>query len=320
MKKRLAFALVGSILGAIGLAAACAPGEIETPQANDPCITAGNESTPTPAQQAGNTAPAMQPAGYVVGRSDVLAIRVEPDMAPNSNQQCSKDYEVGEDGMINFCDLGALKVEGQTQRQIEELIRKEFQTREIYMSPVVTVGLKDYRSQVVYVNGAVRTAGEVSLKGDQMTLAHAVSNAGGYSENAGPDVYIKRPRPSAAGVTPGAVLLEDPTSETFKYSRKGMLDNFEDPPVRNGDSIWVTQAEMFYISGEVKAGGQKNWDPCMNLGQALAIASGITDKASLRRSYIQRPNGKGGYDRIGNLKLDTRIFPKDQINISRSLF
>jgi polysaccharide export outer membrane protein len=322
MKQRLTTALAAAVLGAAALVVvACMPTNVEALQTNDPCLE-GSAVAPVAAPAVRPTTSLPQPAtAYVVGRSDTLSIRVSPDLAPTPNQQCSRDYVVGSDGMINFCYLGALKVDGLTQRQIEDLIQKEFRARQYYTDPVATVEIKDYRSQVVYVNGAVVSPGDISLKGNQMTLNSAVAAAGGYNATAGMDVYIKRPRGSAApGSQPLPVSLDDTTSETFRYNRREMMDNFEDPPVQNGDTIWVSQGEVFYINGEIKASGQKVWEPCMNLGQAIAMASGTTEKASLRRSFILRPNAKGGYDRIGSLKLDTRIQPKDQINIQPKLF
>jgi protein involved in polysaccharide export with SLBB domain len=322
MKQRLTTALAAAFLSAVALiVVACIPTNVEALQGNDPCVDdPAAQSMAVPAARPISSVP--QPvSAYVVGRSDTLTIRVSPDLAPTPNQQCSRDYIVGADGMINFCYLGTLKVDGLTQRQIEDLIQKEFRARQYYTDPVATVEIKDYRSQVVYVNGAVVSPGDISLKGNQMTLNSAVAAAGGYNATAGMDVYIKRPRATAApGSQPLPVSLEDTASETFHYNRRDMMDNFEDPPVQNGDTIWVSQGEVFYINGEIKASGQKVWEPCMNLGQAIAMASGQTEKASLRRSFILRPNAKGGYDRIGNLKLDTRIQPKDQINISPKLF
>lgn len=326
MPQRLTIGFLTSCIMAIGLfTGAClgAAASTQTPKAAASGCNPAEASSAS--QQTSTPTPPQEPApAYVVGRTDTLNITVEPEIVQLESQKCSKDYTIGVDGKINFCQLQAISIEGLTEREIEAKIKKEFVDRKIWTGPLnVTAQVTKHRSQTVYVSGEVRTPGEQTLDGGELTLMHAITSAGGFTPNSGSDVYVLRPkRPAgAAAGAPTQVSPDDTNAERIHYSKKNLMTNFEqDPPVQAGDTIWVTQAEQFFINGEVKSGGMKAFEPCMSLGDAIAMAGGLTDKASLRRSYIQRKNAKGAFDQIGGLKLETLIQPRDNILIRRSLF
>lgn len=319
MMERMVTAFVGSCVVAIGVVSmACLQAAgVQTPPASW-CPSADSAAPALAAQQP--STPPPEPPAYVVGRSDMIHISVSPDVSPDSSGRCTGDYTVGADGMINFCMLNAIEVEGLTERAIEALIKKQLQEKQYYENASVTAEVKTFRSQFVYVQGQVRNPGQLPLQGNEMTLMHAISNAGGLLTDAGPDIFILRPRRSAAGGT-APVPIDDTNSEKFKYSRRALMDNLEqNPPLLDGDTVFVSQAELFYINGEVKSPGQKVWEPCMTVGEAIAMAGGPSEKWSLRRSHIQRKNAKNTFDRIGRLKPETPLLPRDVLVIGRSLF
>lgn len=241
------------------------------------------------------------------------------------------DFTVNRDGAIAFPGLGAVKVDGLTSRQVEDFIERSLTDKGLLGSRdhiiVEALGAQTPAPAAptrltVYVSGEVRAPGEQRLAEGEMTLMRALTAAGGFTPMSGEDVYVLRPRrPAGAASAPRVVSPDDTTAERLRFSKKTLMKMFEqDPPVQPGDTIWVTQADMFFINGEVKSGGMKVFEPNMTVGDAIAMAGGLTDKASLRRSAIQRKNVKGTFDQIGDLKLDTPIQPRDNILIRRSLF
>lgn len=335
MTQRLSTATLAAMLMALVLGtAAClaaGPAPVQKPKAasaagvNAACPGASAEVS-SGASQGGQQQPQNAPQemlAYTIGRSDRVNITVEPDVSPTGEGKCSRDYTVGADGKINLCVLNAFKLEGLTEREAEAAIRKAFYDERVYVppSPQINVLVTTPRSQSVFVSGEVRTPGSTTIeKPSDMTLMHAIANAGGTTPQAGPNVFILRPRRVAPDAEAQPVNLEDTTAQRFKYSRKEMMSNFEDPPIQAGDTIWVEQAEMFMINGEVKSTGMKVWEPCITVGEAIAMAGGMTEKASLGRSYIQRKNAKGRFDKIGGLKLETFLMPKDELVIQKKLF
>ena len=308
---------------ALGGAMACleATAQVQTPSSQSMACPPGGDAAPPPSPV--SAAPPPAPTAYVIGRSDQIHIRMEPDMSMDPAQKCTNDYTVGADGAIIFCMLGTVKIEGMTAREIESKLETEFKTHGLYQNPNVTVDVKDYRSQSVYVNGQVRQPGEVPLKGNEMTLMHAITAAGGYTPEAGPDVFVLRPpqSPTNPGTT-RAVSQDDPTAQRFTY-RKGDImapPSFFDPPLLAGDNVFVATAQMFYINGEVRSSSHYVWEPCMTISRAIAMAGGTTAKASLGRSEIQRIDAKGKVQHVGGLKLETPVYPRDTIIIKTSLF
>jgi beta-lactamase regulating signal transducer with metallopeptidase domain/protein involved in polysaccharide export with SLBB domain len=267
------------------------------------------------------------PNDHVVQKSDLLRIQ-----STFSNWVRT----VEPDGTIAFPSLGTLKIEGMTSRQVEALIERGLNDKGLLgardrilvevsgaqnaASPPASPTRSAQTLETVFVNGEVRTPGSTQLKSDEMTLMHGLANAGGPTAQAGQNIIVLRPRPLAPRAVAMPLNIDSSTAQRFVYSRKQLMERMEDPPIEAGDTIWVEQAEMFIINGEVKAGGIKVWEPRITVGDAINMAGGMTDKSGLSRSHIQRKNDKGTFDNIRGLRLETPILPKDVVVIGRKLF
>ena len=83
-------------------------------------------------------------------------------------------------------------------------------------------------------------------------------------------------------------------------------------------SVSVLEYREFYISGEVKLPGGYKYQPGLNLRRAIALAGGLTERASLRRITVVRdqdPNRKPQ-----RIALDAPVLPGDTINIDQGFF
>lgn len=109
--------------------------------------------------------------GYLVGPQDVLDITVfqAPDL--------SKTLQVAEDGTINLPLTGQIIAAGKSPSKLEREIETRLSAR--YMkSPQVTVFVKEYNSQRVTLEGAVKTPGVFPLRGHE-TLMQVIAKGGG---------------------------------------------------------------------------------------------------------------------------------------------
>ena len=291
------------------------------------CLASPDVRTPTQvsaataackAQQASAPPPPVTPAvstEYVIGVADTVHISFSPDVGRTI---CSGDYTVLADGNINFC-IGTVKVDGLTERLAQELVKKTSTDQSFVTNPNVTVEVKSFRSQSVFVNGEVGKPGEVKIAGgpNELTLMNVIASAGNLKgDSAGPDIFVLR---KAGSTLP--ISENDPTAERTKYSRKWMNESMVNPSVRPGDTVWVPPAQYFQIVGEVKNAGRQTWEPCMTVAEAVAKAGGQTDKASLGRSYVQRKDPKTGRFVQVDIKnrLEFLIEPNDIVTIGKRL-
>ncbi|WP_363350133.1 polysaccharide biosynthesis/export family protein [Methylocystis echinoides] len=158
-------------------------------------------------------------ASYLIGPQDVLDITVfkAPDL--------SRTVPVADDGNINLPLIGATPAAGKSPSALEKEIQKRLDAG--YMrSPQVTVVVKEYNSQRVTLEGAVKNPGVFSLKGND-TLEQAIAKAGGVDRATSSDsVVIFR---TAGG-----------SRTMIRYDLSGIRSGTaEDPPVQPGDVIVV---------------------------------------------------------------------------------
>jgi polysaccharide biosynthesis/export protein len=189
--------------GAVGNGSVSVPDKTELTRAADKYMAS---STP------GNS-------GYRIGPQDVLEISVfqVPDL--------SKTVQVAEAGTINFPLVGEVVVAGKTAAEIEHDLEAKLGAKYI-KSPHATVYVKEYNSQRVTIEGAVKKPGIYSLRGHD-TLLRLIAIAEGLDrDTASSDVVIFH---TAGGVRTAA-----------RYDINDIRNGkSEDPEVQGGDVILV---------------------------------------------------------------------------------
>src|SRR5262249_47625982 len=117
--------------------------------------------------------------GYRIGAGDVLQILVwkEPEASVPS-------VVVRTDGKITVPFVKEIEVAGMTPAELEKLLAGRFSKyiRDVDVTSV-TVVPKEILSQKVYLMGAVKNEGPVSIK-SSMTVLQALNEAGGLTEYA----------------------------------------------------------------------------------------------------------------------------------------
>jgi polysaccharide export outer membrane protein len=125
------------------------------------------------------SATAGSPA-YKIGPQDVLDVSVFK--AP----ELTRSVQVADTGTINLPLVGEVQAGGRTAQEIERDLAKRLGVK--YMqAPQVTVYVKEYNSQRVTVEGAVKKPGVYPLRG-KTTLMQSLAVAGGLDETSDSNV------------------------------------------------------------------------------------------------------------------------------------
>lgn len=251
--------------------------------------------------------PAPENPGYVVGATDVLTIRVlgEPDLTNN--------YTVDSDGTITFPFLQRVPVAGRTMKEVEQLITKLLDGDYI-RKPQVSATIATFRSRSIFVLGEVKQPGRYSIEG-QTTLLEVIAQAGSFTTTAGPTMNLLRYKDGIAGVVAGTpVSPGDPrAAEVMKINlddlREGRLQ--ANVILQDGDTLFVPQADLFYVTGFVRTPGQYPLRSNMSVQQAIAAAGGLSERGSDRGLRVLRKvNGK---DVHIDVKMTDIVRPNDTI-------
>jgi polysaccharide export outer membrane protein len=244
---------------------------------------------------------------YIVGVDDVLSI-----VSHDQEELTRRDgIPVGADGTIDFPYLGRVQVRGLSTRQIQQELMRRLVDGRFFTAVNLTVTVREYRSQSVTVNGEVREPGTVQLKANA-TLAEAISQAGHFTARAGSHVIIVRARAGKSSAVPDesngddqvVVLRSD--FDTGKASRIRLFD---------GDTVFVPQADVFYVSGFVKNPNEFIHRPGLTVLQAITLAGGYAEHAAKNRITIERVvDGKMTSVKV---KESDVVQPRDTIKVPK---
>jgi|GEM_PF-490203 len=152
--------------------------------------------------------------------NDIIAIRVVGEV------DLSMERRVGEDGMITYPYLEALKVSDKMPTEVEKMIRDGLKG-DYLVNPQVTVDFKEYVKQFVNVSGMVNNPGRIELPVDRrLDLMDVLSLAKDLSPKANKNEIV--------------LTRQGQPSKTYKYSD---LQSNTDPEkriyVEPGDQIKV---------------------------------------------------------------------------------
>lgn len=160
-----------------------------------------------------------------LGPRDIFTVRVF------RHEEMSGDYEVSEEGTINFPEIGAVEVSGKTPAQVE----KDIQTRladGYLVNPTVSVLVKEYKSKTISVLGQVRKPTTISYAAG-MSIVDAISQAGGFTPMA---------RKNAVKVTRVDRTAEAEKTVSFTVPVESIANGKAKPFfLRPGDTIFVPE-------------------------------------------------------------------------------
>ncbi len=146
----------------------------------DPGMRPPPDTAKPPAVIPGAPAPAegAPPSPYRLQRGDALEIRV------HQLPELGAELVVRPDGKISVPLLGEIEAAGLAVGRLEEILTTGYQKE--YRNPRVTVIVKYFSNQTVYIGGEVTRPSLLPLK-DGLTAFQAVFQAGGFKETARED-------------------------------------------------------------------------------------------------------------------------------------
>jgi polysaccharide export outer membrane protein len=305
--------LLGAILlVAVGAQAQRSPSSIRGLGANPPPVSVPSAARYTTSQPAEVPSPAPAPAHasapsapqgsggdvstdktYILGPADVIEVSVL------GRSEYTTRTRISEDGTIQLQYLGTVNAASKTAAQLSEEIAAALEKGGYFANPVVRVDVVSYASRYVTVLGNVVTPGLVPVD-RPYHLSEIIARVGGIKEG-GADYIVLRPQRGAEQRITIATLATGAASD--------------DPLVTPGDKIYSPPAEVFYVSGQVKAAGGFAMMRDMTVRMALARAGGITDSGSDKKVTITRKGKK-----MTRVDLDSQIQPGDVIFVGERLF
>ncbi len=137
-----------------------------------PGCTAPRASVPPALVSHADTPP---PGAYQIQRGDLLAIQFF------NNPEFSQNATVRPDGKITLPYIDEVRVAGLTPAEVDATITARF--RQVLLRPEITVIVREFASQRVYVGGEVGRPGLVALTG-RTTALQAILSAGGFLDTA----------------------------------------------------------------------------------------------------------------------------------------
>jgi polysaccharide export outer membrane protein len=218
-------------------------------------------------------------APVTIGPGDLLNISVfdTPELAAQ--------VRVNSAGNVTFPPVGEVHLAGLTPEGAAELIRKTLVSGDFVKQPQVSVFVQEYASQAVYVTGEVGHPGVYPLLGSYRLL-DILSAAGGVTSQGGYDISITH--------------ANDPDHPQSVRLNKQNPDTTNNPSMRPGDTVYVPQAGVVYVVGEVAhpGGFLLDRETALTVIQAIALAQGTTQLAAKSRARVIRTDKTGKKEMI----------------------
>lgn len=284
MFKMLKLAVCGGILAMCAGAFAIAQPTASRP---DAAVAQPQAVAPAPA--------APVDSSYVLGIGDVVEVGLVGRAEFNSKVRVSPE------GTILLPMIGRVRATDRTVIELSDDIRQALIKGGFYSDPVVRADVVGISSRYAIVLGNVSSPGLLPLDRNYR-LSEIVAKVGGRG-GAG-TTYVLLTRAGA------------PTAERYSIDKLGQGSD-DDPFVKAGDKIYIptSEAEVFYISGEVKAPGAFPVTDKMTIRMAIARGGGVTENGSENKVTLVR-DGKP----VKKVSLEDQVKVGDIIKIGERLF
>jgi polysaccharide export outer membrane protein len=214
---------------------------------------------------------AGQPAGvsYQLGPGDVLEISVW------GFADLTRLVTIGPDGEIALPLVGSFSANRVTVEHLRSVIAKAY--ADYILDPKVAVVVKEFRKIRVSTLGQVTRPGVYELQ-PGARLLDAIAAAGGLTE--------------AAAVNQ-VQLIQGETTVVIDGTRALAGEQAMNVPLRGGETVLVPEdfANLFAIQGEVAHPGRFRLKGEMHVLDALLLAGGLTDRASVTQARLVRATG-----------------------------
>jgi polysaccharide export outer membrane protein len=210
-----------------------------------------------------------QPA-YVLGPSDVIQVMIY------GQAETGVTTRIKADGTIVMPFIGAVKAEGESNISLARVVADRMISGGFLKDPIVNIEISEYASKTVNVAGRVGGPSIVPLD-KPYTALEVLLKTGWVRENGANYVYLNRPGQAEKRLEVESMV-------------RGNADN--NPLMQPGDTLYVPDADSFYIYGAVAGTGRYPILPGMTVRQAITLAGGVTSSGSMNKVSLLRGDGK----------------------------
>lgn len=242
---------------------------------------------------AGGAAAAQTVQGYLIGPDDAIQVVIY------GQPEAGIVTRVKADGTIVMPFIGTVKVSGMDNVALAKLITDRMVSGGFLREPVVNVEVTQYVSRSVNVAGRVTAPGIVPLDRQYRAL-EVLLKTGWIRENGANYVFLRRP-----GQPERRLETEDLV--------RGTPD--KDPVLMAGDTLYVPEADQFYIYGQINRPGNFPVLSGMTVRQAMALAGGVTATGSSNKVGLVR-----GAEKERDADLSQTVQKNDVIVVKERLF
>ncbi len=215
---------------------------------------------------------------YRLGPGDEFSflVRGRPDISLAS-------VIVAPDGMVSLPRIGLMKIQNMTLSEVTDRVRTSLQR--YYETPEVTLLMRAYKNNRVYMLGQVAHPGVVHLPGSA-SLLEAIAMAGGViKDTAGNSPPLNR------------CIIGRGKDKVIWLDLRELLENGNialNARLKNGDVVFIPQGQnvVAFILGEVRQPGPILLRSQMTVLEAIARAGGMTKDADPTKVYLIRPEGE----------------------------
>jgi polysaccharide export outer membrane protein len=252
---------------------------------------------------------------YKIGPEDLLEIDTF------QVQDLKSTVRVSAQGFIKIPLVEKIEAGGLSVSELESVIAKRLE--KFVKEPVVSVFVREYRSQQISVLGSVKDP-KVYYATGQKYLLDMLSLAGGLTPDAGSVCIIQRTVKSDSGDKESIDKIVIDLDELLINGRAEL-----NVPVIAGDLIQVPKSGIFFVDGAVRSPGEYQLKgKTTTFTQAISMAKGIDVIATRSDIKIYRDNGSSereiitiDYDSVlSGQSPDMPIQEKDIIIVESSGF
>ncbi|MCG2840235.1 polysaccharide export protein [Sandaracinobacter sp. RS1-74] len=234
-----------------------------------------------------------QVQGYVLGPNDNITVVVY------GQNEFNVQTRVKPDGSIVMPLIGKVQAQGKTVITLADEITRRLVAGNYLKDPIVNVEVTEYNSKYVRVAGKVGVPGLVPL--DRSNKLLDVLLRSGWVQPAGSQfITIRR---AADG--------KEVRINTEELARGNTADIALDP----GDTLFVADAELVYLTGAVARPGGYPLKPGMTVADVIAQAGGVGPTGSSGRVGLKRGGAKET-----DADQQTKLEAGDVIHIRERLF
>ena len=241
-------------------------------------------------------------AEYRLGAGDVVRITVY------QNPDLTLETRVTEAGVVSYPLLGNIRLGGLSVTASEKLIVDGLRSGNFVKQPQVNIVVVQVRGNQANVLGQVNRPGRYPIETADLRLTDLLAAAGGTAVGGGDVVVVTGTRGGQR------FRIEVDLPSLFAANAK---DN--DPPIQNGDIVWVDRQPLVYIYGEAQKPGPMRLERGMTLMQALSTGGGLTQRGTERGIRVHRKASDGRMTVI-TPAMDDRLQDGDVVYVRESLF